>query len=775
MKQKLLLKVMLLLCALVAGGSSSWATDITLTASSGFGSSYGSDHTFTVSTIGFKDSGIMYNAKGTPQNWAVKQLIQMRKSGSGAGTIYNTSAISTITSVEVTLVNNNNGFTLYYGTSENPSTNSIASSSLTPTSGTFSYTKTDNATASATSYKYTFDLSSYNATYIKIVNGSSANYVGSIVINYSASSTPTISANDVNIDHDATGGSIEYSLANATGNVTASKTGDWLTLGAITASAVPFTCSANTGSARTATVTLSFEGATDKVVTITQFSGIEKPTFSKYGAVTAGTQITLTQATATSIRYTLDGTDPTKTTGTVYSDPITINTPTTIKAIAIENGEVSDVATAEYTISVEAPTFTPESSSYLPGAPITISSAGNTVYYTLTTDGSNPGTPSSSSTPYTGPIVLGSTTTKIKAIAYDAYDNKSSVTGGTFTIATPASLPFSWAGGGKNDLTALTGVIANDLGGDYDNAHSPYLVKFDGDDDYIEIFTDEKPEKVSIGVKMIGGANTSTIKVQESANGAEFTDVQELTISGKSNAILNLATTNAFASTTRVVRLLFVKGSNVGVGPISISANRTITLNAACTDGTLVYGTYSSGKAFVVPSNLIVSEISVIGGQLYIEEYDEGDVVPANTGVMVAALAGGNYDVNLSSEAGTSVLGSDNMLKPSGDAGIDADGMATAAPSSKYYRLTMHNGTKLGFWWGAASGAAFALAANKAYLAVPTGTPAPEFFGFGNEATSIESIMTQKTKGEVYDLQGRKVANPAKGLYIVNGKKYVVK
>ena len=26
-----------------------------------------------------------------------------------------------------------------------------------------------------------------------------------------------------------------------------------------------------------------------------------------------------------------------------------------------------------------------------------------------------------------------------------------------------------------------------------------------------------------------------------------------------------------------------------------------------------------------------------------------------------------------------------------------------------------------------------------------------------------------------YDLQGRKVTNPTKGLYIVNGKKYIVK
>ena len=86
------------------------------------------------------------------------------------------------------------------------------------------------------------------------------------------SSDPAISASDVNITYDATGGSIAYTLANATGNVTASvTTGSWLTLGTITDSEVPFTCSANAEStARTATVTLSFTGANDKVVTITQ-------------------------------------------------------------------------------------------------------------------------------------------------------------------------------------------------------------------------------------------------------------------------------------------------------------------------------------------------------------------------------------------------------------------------------------------------------------------------------------------------------------------------
>lgn len=81
---------------------------------------------------------------------------------------------------------------------------------------------------------------------------------------------PYITASNVNIAYDDTEGSIAYTLNNATGNVTATTEADWLTLGTATASAVPFTCSANEGEERTATVTLSFTGAEDKDVTVTQ-------------------------------------------------------------------------------------------------------------------------------------------------------------------------------------------------------------------------------------------------------------------------------------------------------------------------------------------------------------------------------------------------------------------------------------------------------------------------------------------------------------------------
>ena len=63
----------------------------------------------------------------------------------------------------------------------------------------------------------------------------------------------------------------------------------------------------------------------------------------------------------------------------------------------------------------------------------------------------------------------------------------------------------------------------------------------------------------------------------------------------------------------------------------------------------------------------------------------------------------------------------------------------------------------------------------KAYLTY-SGALAPEFFGF-DETTDINTLNVEREtlNGEVYDLQGRRVAQPTKGLYIVNGKKVVIK
>ena len=48
--------------------------------------------------------------------------------------------------------------------------------------------------------------------------------------------------------------------------------------------------------------------------------------------------------------------------------------------------------------------------------------------------------------------------------------------------------------------------------------------------------------------------------------------------------------------------------------------------------------------------------------------------------------------------------------------------------------------------------------------------------GFGDEGTTgITTIETTTDSNAIYDLQGRRVTNPAKGIYIVNGKKVIIK
>ena len=192
----------------------------------------------------------------------------------------------------------------------------------------------------------------------------------------------------------------------------------------------------------------------------------------------------------------------------------------------------------------------------------------------------------------------------------------------------------------------------------------------------------------------------------------------------------------------------------------------TVTLADACTDGNKYYGTYSNSIAFVVPADLTVSAVKVEGGKLAITNYNAGDIVKANTGVLISADAAGDKTLQLSDEEGQEISG--NMLKASN---VEMTG------DNLFYRLTMHNGTEIGFWWGAADGAAFNLAANKAYLAVPKNVEAREGWWFDSETTGIKTVenAASSINGEVYNLAGQRVAQPAKGLYIVNGKKVVVK
>lgn len=66
----------------------------------------------------------------------------------------------------------------------------------------------------------------------------------------------------------------------------------------------------------------------------------------------------------------------------------------------------------------------------------------------------------------------------------------------------------------------------------------------------------------------------------------------------------------------------------------------------------------------------------------------------------------------------------------------------------------------------------------KAYLALKS-NPAPwlSIIGDDDDTTDINVVRseTEEVKGVFYDLSGRHVENPTKGIFIVNGKKVVIK
>jgi hypothetical protein len=91
---------------------------------------------------------------------------------------------------------------------------------------------------------------------------------------------------------------------------------------------------------------------------VTSTSTVSAPTFSPGGGTYSSSQnVTITSSTSgASIRYTLDGSTPSGTAGTVYSSPVSISSTKTLKAIAYKSGSTnSSVTSATYTITSSTP------------------------------------------------------------------------------------------------------------------------------------------------------------------------------------------------------------------------------------------------------------------------------------------------------------------------------------------------------------------------------------------------------------------------------------
>lgn len=172
------------------------------------------------------------------------------------------------------------------------------------------------------------------------------------------------------------------------------------------------------------------------------------------------------------------------------------------------------------------------------------------------------------------------------------------------------------------------------------------------------------------------------------------------------------------------------------------------------------YATYVTKSAVKVPENVKVLTVKANTTGIETAELTAGTVIPAGTAVVLNAEAG-DYTLELADEAGTKPA--DNDLNPA-TADITADGTQ--------YCLTQNDEGKVGF---AKVQVGVNIPAGKAYLVV-NNAAAANFFALDGSTTAIKNVETAQTADNAYyTLQGVKVERPAKGIYIKNGKKVVIK
>ena len=186
-----------------------------------------------------------------------------------------------------------------------------------------------------------------------------------------------------------------------------------------------------------------------------------------------------------------------------------------------------------------------------------------------------------------------------------------------------------------------------------------------------------------------------------------------------------------------------------------------LTANSDGADTPSYWATYyNSTTSFTADANTTVFQAALSGDQLTLTPVPDGEIPAGNAVILKSSAA----TITLTTAESYATL-SGNQLQ-------GTTSSMTGAAGNIYVLNKGTNG--VGFYKLASDGT---IGANKAYLTYSGGggAAARGFFLF-DETTGIEMPTAEVSDADavVYDLQGRRVTNPTKGLYIVNGKKVFI-
>jgi alpha-tubulin suppressor-like RCC1 family protein len=190
-------------------------------------------------------------------------------------------------------------------------------------------------------------------------------------------------------------------------------------------------------------------GATASATYAFNYGTLSAPVISPTGgSFTTSAEVTMTAAAGSTIRYTLDGTDPNGASA-VYTAPLVVDTSRAVKARAFRVDYTTSAAvTAAFTIAVAAPTFSRPSGSYAAGDLVALLDATPDAVLRYTIHGADP-TESDPGVWPGGALTLGNYTLKVRA--YKVGCTPSAVVSASYTV-TGAGVPPSVAGGDSRSI-----------------------------------------------------------------------------------------------------------------------------------------------------------------------------------------------------------------------------------------------------------------------------------------------------------------------------------
>lgn len=180
------------------------------------------------------------------------------------------------------------------------------------------------------------------------------------------------------------------------------------------------------------------------------------------------------------------------------------------------------------------------------------------------------------------------------------------------------------------------------------------------------------------------------------------------------------------------------------------------------------YATYYLPFAAKAPEGVTAYAGTINNGNVQLTEYANG-VIPANKGVVLVSDTKTTATFTLT-DASDVVTEQTNELT-----GVLTNTELNSVVNSDQVRIFSKKDNVAGFYKPNSN--ITTLAANKAYIMAPTNNEALVLNFAGGEVTGINQATINATEANapIYDLTGRRVAKAVKGIYVKNGKKFIVK